>query len=479
MADRPYQQKVDEFLADYADKFIPSLVTGGMGEGVAKSQETTVAGMPMSKEQAQLERDKILAASIHPDTFNRVLDTMKGERAIPGHLPALGTPASQFSNSPEGQEAMGGRAVPIPHVSTGFNPPVPAGEFQNFLAANPADFASTHGAIDMTPNERGVYEPAIPPGGGGGGGWNWKGELANQGTWSVGPERFFVGGKEVPAGTPGAVSGDELARQRIASQGGSAIPLSAVGGSPVPVGRGGEVGGFEIPADLKSALAGIQKTLMTPSGPIYSRSGHQVFAGGYRPYQTAALEGLGGTLEKLIGTGANYQAKMAELQAEAPGRAALADYYGRMAGVHEAAIPSETFARYATGAHALAESQRPYAMPPGSAVYQGAKMLGFVPEKSEAIHPIIRDIINKSTMVDPTTGQTGGFDIRGARQKIGFMAPWLKAQGIEVPKEAYKMTKPEFMAEQKAWLARLPKKERAKYNQQYTDQLFNEYWGKD
>jgi uncharacterized protein (DUF433 family) len=36
-----------------------------------------------------------------------------------------------------------------------------------------------------------------------------------EGTATVGPERFFVQGKEVPAGTPGAASGDELARQRI------------------------------------------------------------------------------------------------------------------------------------------------------------------------------------------------------------------------------------------------------------------------
>ena len=36
-----------------------------------------------------------------------------------------------------------------------------------------------------------------------------------EGTAKVGPERFFVGDKEVPAGTPGAVSGDKLARERI------------------------------------------------------------------------------------------------------------------------------------------------------------------------------------------------------------------------------------------------------------------------
>ena len=34
-------------------------------------------------------------------------------------------------------------------------------------------------------------------------------------TWSVGPERWFVGTREVPAGTPGAISGEILARLNL------------------------------------------------------------------------------------------------------------------------------------------------------------------------------------------------------------------------------------------------------------------------
>ncbi|MBV6343631.1 hypothetical protein, partial [Candidatus Magnetobacterium casense] len=34
-------------------------------------------------------------------------------------------------------------------------------------------------------------------------------------SWSIGPERWFVGNKEVPAGTPGAVSGEFLARLNL------------------------------------------------------------------------------------------------------------------------------------------------------------------------------------------------------------------------------------------------------------------------
>ena len=39
-----------------------------------------------------------------------------------------------------------------------------------------------------------------------------------EGTATVGPERFFVGEKEVPKGTAGAVSGDEVARQNVLSK---------------------------------------------------------------------------------------------------------------------------------------------------------------------------------------------------------------------------------------------------------------------
>jgi hypothetical protein len=34
-------------------------------------------------------------------------------------------------------------------------------------------------------------------------------------TWSVGPERWFINGVEVPQNIPGAISGDELARKNL------------------------------------------------------------------------------------------------------------------------------------------------------------------------------------------------------------------------------------------------------------------------
>jgi len=518
MANRPYQEKVDQFMADYQDKFLPTLITGS--PAIAKSQETTLAGMPMTKEQAQIERDKILAASIHPDTFGKVLDVMSGK----------GTPGSPFTNlsGPEkaipNQPAMGGPYNPqlnrpaLPELFKRFaayNPEITQPEAQQLgFPAEPTAFnvggttsgtldqlRAAYGAnypdpitgvisggfgntfmptgkdvIDMERGPTGVFEAGKPVPTGG---WDWKGELAKQGTYSAGPERFFVGGREVPAGTPGAVSGDQLARERIGTGGGSAIPLSAMGEAPIPTGRAPEVPGYEMPGEIRTALQGIQKILMTPTARPWSPQGYLGREGGYSKTKLNALENFAGTLEKMAATGAGYQTKMAEIGAEKPYREAMGDYYRRMAGVHEKALPGEEFARYATGMHALSEAERPHAFAPNSAVYQGAKLLGYVPEKPEAIHPIIRDVINKSMMTDPNTGMQTGFDIRGARQKIGFMAPWLKAQGIDIPREAYKMTRPEFMAEQKAWVSRLPKKERSKYTSQYTNQLWGEYWGKN
>jgi len=505
MANRPYQERVDEFLADYTDRFIPTLVTG-------KPTEKTGAGtaIPMTKEQLQLERDKILASSIHPETFNKVLDTMKGEKAIPSNIPSDQWP---IYGTRLGEDPLAKLARKIIHPSyhgeLGFQSPTGEGGRPIEMKINPATGVYEPFNLETasyTPQLTGFTEPgpkqerAIPSLESV---WGIKREgdrftlPGTEGTMTVGPERFFIGGKEVPAGTPGAMSGDQLARERImAESGGAATPIPQQGWWVTSPGGGRYWetseenararaiseqmyggGGFGIPTDVSKALADVQKILMTPTTPIYSPSGRQVFAGGYRPYQVGALENYAATLEKLAGAGIGYQTKMAEITAEKPYREAMADYYRRMAGVHEAAIPMETFEKYARGTAALRESERPYAFPPNSAVYQGAKLLGYVPEKPEAIHPIIRDVINKSMMIDPATGQQTGFDIRGARQKIGFMAPWLKAQGIDVPKESYKMTKSEFMAEHKAWIEKQPKKDRKKYNTQYMEQLWKEYWG--
>lgn len=501
MANRPYQEKVDQFMADYQDKFLPTLITGS--PAIAKSQETTFAGMPMTKEQGQLERDKMLAASIHPDTFGKVLDVMSGkgtpgspftnlsgpEKAIPTQ-PAMGGPYNPQLNRPALPELFKRFAAYNPEITTPeaqqlqnvwpaepSTTPAGGGTLAGFQAAIPPDFARGGGnVINMAPGPTGAFEAEKPVPGG----WDWRGELAKQGTYSVGPERFFKGGAEVPAGTPGAVSGDQLARERIGAGGGSAISLSAMGEAPIPTGRAPEVPGYEMPGEIRTALQGIQKILMTPTARPWSPQGYLGREGGYSKAKLGALENLAGTLEKMAATGAGYQTKMAEIGAEKPYREAMGDYYRRMAGVHEKALPGEEFAKYATGMHALSEAERPHAFPPNSAIYQGAKLLGYVPEKPEAIHPIIRDIINKSELTDPNTGmKTGGFDIRGARQKIGYLAPWLKSQGIEVPKESYKMTKGEFLAEQKAFVSRLPKKERKKYTEQYSERDWNTYWGKD
>lgn len=494
MAYKPYQERVDQFLADYADKFIPTLVTG---KGTKESPYTNMAGPqanPLSKEQLDLEKTKIIANSVSPDTFNKVMETMRGERAIPSHevFTGRGTKENPFTNlsgpsffnTAEGSKYLSERATAIPHVSTGFKPPTGMGTLEEIRTAIPNEL------LRGAPTVGGETERAVPslesmygikregnvftlPGG--------------EGTMTVGPERFFVGGKEVPAGTPGAISGDEMARQRIlreAAAGGSAIPLSAMGESAIPMaGRfgGGMVAGpsgaptFEMPADISNALDRIGRTLANTEA-----TWRNPLTGKDEPLTSRMRENLREQAQNLMEftTARNAFAKnIYEIQSELPYKASMADYYRRMAGVHEAALPSEIFARYASGMTALSESEKPVAFPPGSAIYQGAKSLGYVPEKKEAIHPIIRDIINKSQIIDQTTGQASGFDIRGARQKIGYIAPWLKAQGIEVPKESYKMTKKEFLAEQRAFMKTLPAKERKRYTPQYTEELWKEYWG--
>lgn len=511
MADKPYQRRVDEFLADYTDKFIPTLITG---KGTKEAPFTNMSGPenpPMTKEQLDLEKTKILANSISPDIFSKVLDTMKGEKAIPSY--SAFDPFRQRDEMAEATKMrkdtgvtynpnkgpltqpggilgalgeagwLGTRPGENPiKTNTTFSRPTGAGTLEEIMAAIPNELLKSHGAIDMTPNKEGVYEKAVPSLESM---WGIKREgntftlPGGEGTMTAGPERFFLGGKEVPAGTPGAVNGDQLARERIFREaGGMAIPPSMIGESAIPMSRGPGIAGapsYEMPSEVSAALASINKTLLNPQA-----TWRNPLTGREEPMTSRMRDNLREHAEGLMRNtlGVNTLAKdIYGIQSESPYKQAMGDYYNRMAGVHEAAIPSEAFQRYATGMHALSEAERPQAFSPNSAVYKGTKLLGYVPEKPEAIHPIIRDVINKSMMVDSATGQQTGFDIRGARQKIGFMAPWLKAQGIDVPKESYKMTKGEFLAEQKSFVNRLPKKERSRYTSGYTEQLWKEYWG--
>ena len=451
MANRPYQEKVDQFMADYQDKFLPTLITG---KGTPEAPYTNMGGpeppVPMSKDQAQLERDKILAASIHPDTFSRVLDVMKGvgKTALGtgeylglgmGYLPQRGqeaiesglgiepTKPPRWSSQRIGErmeELLPGGPTLRPITETGlgaagyrFAPPTLA----DIQAAIPPDFARGGNVINMTPGPTGTFEAEKPVPGG----WDWKGELAKQGTYSAGPERFFVGGREVPAGTPGAVSGDQLARERIGAGGGSAIPLSAMGEAPIPTGRAPEVPGYEMPGEIRTALQGIQKILMTPSGAIYSPSGRQAYAGGYRPHQINALENFAGTLEKMAATGAGYQTKMADIRAEAPGRAALAEYHRKTGEVHEKALPSETFYKYAMGEQALKESLKPWMMAPGTSYQNAEGKWVTAPIPAEKINPVLLGIGKEATELERVYAGSGvPFNSMGfIRDRLKLMKP--------------------------------------------------------
>jgi hypothetical protein len=73
--------------------------------------------------------------------------------------------------------------------------------------------------------------PTTPPAPGAPGG-DWI--EAEGGRYRVGPERWFAGGREVPTGTPGAVSGDVLARERLFRETPRLGEGAYAGGYPVP-----------------------------------------------------------------------------------------------------------------------------------------------------------------------------------------------------------------------------------------------------
>jgi len=468
MANRPYQEKVDQFLADYQDKFLPTLITG---KGTPESPYTNMGGpeaaIPMTKDQAQLERDKMLASSIHPDTFSKVLDVMSGkgtpgspftnlsgpEKAIPNQ-PAMGGPYNPQLNRPALPELFKRFAAYNPEITTPEaqqlqnvwpaepSTPTGGGTLAEFQAAIPPDFARGGNVINMTPGPTGAFEAEKPVPGG----WDWRGELAKQGTYSAGPERFFVGGREVPAGTPGAVSGDQLARERIGAGGGSAIPLSAMGEAPIPTGRAPEVPGYEMPGEIRTALQGIQKILMTPSGAIYSPSGRQAYAGGYRPHQINALENFAGTLEKMAATGAGYQTKMAEIGAEKPYREAMGDYYRKSGEIHEKALPSEIDARMAEAEYRRSQTHGPI-LGADQSMWMNGKWIT-APGRTKPAQDLMEGIRKSSMKVDPNTGALLGFDeatFKGTMRayvKAGFLTHKdVNPDYLKIGKEEWKAAK--------------------------------------
>lgn len=99
-----------------------------------------------------------------------------------------------------------------------------------------------------------------------------------QGTMKVGKERFFAGGKEVPKGTSGAVSGDELARQRIAKE--SRGPDIGPGKGPGP---GGSYLASYYDAHPEERLADLAEEKTKPSVEALQKSlsDYQNIAQGY------------------------------------------------------------------------------------------------------------------------------------------------------------------------------------------------------
>ena len=489
---RPYQDAVDQFMADYQDKFFPTLITG---KGTAESPYTNMGGpetaIPMTKDQVQLERDKLLASSIHPDTFGKVLDVMRGK----------GTPGSPFTNlsGPEkaipNQPAMGGPYNPqlnrpaLPELFKRFaayNPEITTPEAQQLLIpAEPTPFTvggTTSGTLDQLRAAYGANYPdpvtGIIPGGGRGGfgktfmptgkdvidmenlgrkpiptpRWDYKGELAKQGTYSFEPEADYL----KRTGRTALPTPDEAAR--IAMNVAPAIPTGSPGWNVHLPGGGsywetpemnarsraesGGGGGYEMPGEIKTALQDIQKILMTPSPSqdIWSPGGNIRFPGGYGKAQKDTLANLAGTL-----TG--YQARMAEIgvrKGELGVREGELGVREREIGVHEKALPSEIDARMAEAVYRRSQIHGPI-LSADQSMWMNGKWIT-APGRTKPVQELMEGIRKSSMKVDPNTGAQLGFDEATFK---GTMRAYVKAgllTHLDVNPDYLKMSKEEFKA---------------------------------
>lgn len=475
MADKPYQRRVDEFLADYTDKFIPTLITG---KGTKESPFTNLTGpeaatAPMTKEQLDLEKTKILANSISPDTFNKVFDTMRGERPIPSHdvFTGLGTkegprgdqgflghplvkgaagtlalgglpfamaldigtealkPVGRLARKitgydilPENREKLGpllletAREAFAPGYHQAMRSFFP--RYEGEKPIGPAPTMRTTGV--KGPEKTGSILPestekAIPSLESM---WGIKREgntftlPGGEGTMTVGPERFFLGGKEVPAGTPGAVSGDQLARDRILQE-------AAVGG--FGGGGGSALRSYydvhpeeryldELSMQNKPIMDSILKSLEQNRAMAqgFGLSSDPRVAEIQRLRASKAIPELTESLAKAGAIPGQTASEFLKNITEGGYKGAMADYYSRMAGTQEAGLPTENFARYAQGMAALKQANAPIQVGADNSLWMGDKWIT-APGRSKPAQDLIEGIRRSSMLTDPNTGATMGF----------------------------------------------------------------------
>lgn len=529
----PYDEKVKQFLDKYKDQFQTTLLSSHGGGGGGTTANKDFAGTPMSKEQFALERLKLESLAqenrdklVHPDT----MQTIMGNRAIPatGGRPRPENPEAGIWKSPVGRGALGmalgAAATPVSAFAdvankginlaneglgytTGYKFP---GEMRTDLTEQAAntmrggwgDVASGLGLvpaggggerpIEMRKNPTtGTYEPSgmfdpsrtreqfnmTAPGPGGGApipANQPAGATYFQYTRPDGSVGFTDREEGIPTGARAVEKKfeDTGAGMYGGFPSASAVSGSAVSGSPVPMTPAGTPK-FEIPYEMQSQLNEIQKVLMKPTErPMgYTAQGWQPIGkeGGYSKYRLQEMGDFARTLGGLVSTGAGYQAKMAEIGAEAPGRAALADYYNRKAGVDERALPWENFARYGAGVHALRQSEQGPVLGPGYSMKIGDQWIT-APEKKEPIHPLVGKVMAESYNTD-AAGQKTGFNEPEFRARLrSLWGAGLLPKG-EVNAEYLAMPKADWIANAKA----VAKANKQKFADDYYNTQYGEY----
>jgi len=463
----PGEDRVRRFLDGYKEQFNASLLGG---QGVAKAQETTVAGTPMSPDQAKLEKIKLENAAlesrdrlVHPDTLKIIM----GDKAIPAHTPGLGTPASDFSNSSEGRILMDRNATPIPHVSGGFNPALTTTDLAGF-----PNQLSRGGAIEMAKVGPDRFAPAgiseeaaafrkdqaIP-----------TGTTYFQYTTPDGRTGYTDREENIPPGSRAITRSFEDTGNVAFGGGGGG---GGYAGSPVPMALTGTPQ-FQVPGEIQQNMSDIQRILMKPTErPMgYTDRGWQPIGkeGGYSKHKLSQLGEMAKTWGTLAHTGAGFDAKMAELGAEAPGRAALADYYSRMAGVHEQAIPWENYARAGAGAHAFSEANKGPVMGPGYSMRIGDNWIT-APEKKEPIHPIVQRAMTDSFSTD-ATGAKLGFNEPEFRGRLRALWSSGALPRGEIKPEYLAMPRAEWILTAKS----VDKSNKRKFGEEHYNKQYQEY----
>jgi hypothetical protein len=208
-----------------------------------KETRTSVSPTPSLESYAPRAKPDLTPTPPFRPMFPDLYERLKASSGFPGTTPLFSrAPGGAVSPDPlEGlseeerkrRAALLKTAFPAESLASSHVPTTGAGgPLVSYATTEPAE----EKPIDMVPNASGMFEakttlPKTEPvkqieGGLSGTLSEFKPEIlpsgetrytlpGTEGTAMAGPERFFVGGKEVPKGTPGAVSGDEAARQRI------------------------------------------------------------------------------------------------------------------------------------------------------------------------------------------------------------------------------------------------------------------------